>query len=225
MNIMFVREHNNIVEGLRTLGWNGERLFQEARKILTGIYQHIIYSQYLPAIIGEKGMEMYGLSGGKFGYNTIYNNTVNPSTRNAFGAAAYRFGHSLVGYFVESLDKDFSYKAVELLEDTFFSTRLIRDFQKFGPEGIGRWMTTQYLSRSDRYFSSSVRNALFQTTPGNGFDLGALNIQRGRDHGLPSYNRWREFCGLHPAYHFGSGPLGLSDHDPVTAAALASVYR
>jgi hypothetical protein len=30
-----------------------------------------------------------------------------------------------------------------------------------------------------------VRDRLFETKPGNGFDLNALNIQRGRDHGIP----------------------------------------
>ncbi|XP_052106928.1 peroxidase-like protein isoform X2 [Mytilus californianus] len=225
VHIAFLREHNNIVETLRALGWNdGEELYQEAKKILTGIYQHIIYTEYLPAVLGEEGMNMFGLRSNRFGFNTLYDPSANPSTRNAFGAAAYRFGHSLVGSFVESFNQDFTPRDKEPMEDHFFSTRLIRNFTTFGPDAIARWMTTQFKSRADRFLTPAIRNRLFETMPGNGFDLGSLNIQRGRDHGIPSYNRWRQFCGLQPALHFGSGHLGLTNHCVSAARALQSVY-
>ena len=28
-------------------------------------------------------------------------------------------------------------------------------------------------------------------------DLAAINMQRGREHGVPGYGRWRDWCGLH----------------------------
>lgn len=224
---IFLREHNNIVEGLRQVNptWSGESLYQVAKKILTGIYQHIVYTEFLPIILGQQGMSTYGLKSTQYGYSNSYNPSANPATRNAFGAAAFRFGHSLVGSFVAAYSPNFKPRGSALIENHFFRTEAIRNEASYGTDGIGRWMTSQFKGQADRFLTPSVRDKLFQTKQGNGFDLSALNIQRGRDHGIPSYNQWRKFCGLQPALHFGTGRLGLTDHDVAAATALRSVYR
>jgi hypothetical protein len=53
-----------------------------------------------------------------------------------------------------------------------------------------------------------LRNRLFESAPRKSLDLMALNIQRGRDHGIPPYNAWRESCGLTPLFAFNSSIIG-----------------
>jgi len=55
----------------------------------------------------------------------------------------------------------------------------------------------QNSQKVDCLFSKQMTNHLFAKTPnGKGLDIFSLNIQRGRDHGIPPYNDWRQTCGL-----------------------------
>lgn len=53
-------------------------------------------------------------------------------------------------------------------------------------------------------------------------DLVALNIQRGRDHGLPGLNHFRRICGLRPARSFNE----LNEFmESGSSEAFARVYK
>ena len=100
---LWLREHNRIARKLRQLNmyWDDERLFQEARKIVGAMFQHITHTEYLPLILGDDIMdkfELWPLPKGKFfkGYDAC----VDPSIRQGFMAAAFRFGHSMINQFI-----------------------------------------------------------------------------------------------------------------------------
>lgn len=46
---------------------------------------------------------------------------------------------------------------------------------------------------------SQIKHFLFRRGMPFGGDLRAIDVQRNRDHGLASYNDFREFCGLRRA--------------------------
>lgn len=76
----------------------------------------------------------------------------------------------------------------------------------------------------DNFFTKDVTNHLFQI-PGKrfGLDLVAINIQRGRDHGIPGYVKYRDICGLRPVRSFND--LKSIFSDPNVADVMKQLYR
>lgn len=185
MHTMWIREHNRIARVLKNLNkhWDGERIYQEARKIVGAEIQHITYAEYLPKVLGTNALPRY----------RGYKKDVDPTISNVFAAAAFRFGHSLVRPSFAVLDANFDPVAPEVpLINAFFNNKFI---QKYGVENILLGLLANVSLTVDRVIASGLTKHLFQQ-PGSehGFDLAALNIQRGRDHGLPGYGAWRREC-------------------------------
>ena len=97
-HLIWLREHNRVASVLSQLNpqWNDEQLFQEARKIVTAEYQHIIYNEWLPIIVGRKFMEVYGILPQSRGYYKGHDPRIDPGVSNAFAGAAFRMGHTLI---------------------------------------------------------------------------------------------------------------------------------
>ncbi|XP_062573135.1 peroxidase-like protein [Saccostrea cucullata] len=229
-HITWLRRHNLIADALRqaTGIQDDEILFQEAKRIVIAELQHVTYNEFLPAVLDNFHMTSFNLRSSPFGHANVYSPQIDPRTINAFGVAAYRMGHSLVR---NTVGHDRGVGGVQSFPVSQHFERPDLMFNN-GYEYMARWMSREPKSRGDRFLVDGIRNRLFEFPPVDGmhpsetlsFDLGALNVQRGRDHGIPSYNAYRQFCGLQRAVFFANVPGGLVDHSPQAAAALQQTY-
>lgn len=60
-------------------------------------------------------------------------------------------------------------------------------------------LATQRAELSDTEFDAEVKHFLFRNHQPYGTDLKSIDIQRGRDHGLGTYNELRAYCGFKKA--------------------------
>ncbi|KZC13739.1 Chorion peroxidase, partial [Dufourea novaeangliae] len=190
LHVIFLRLHNRIATNLAALNphWSDEKLFQESRRIVGAVVQHITYREFLPIVLGQDVTKIFDLEVLKKGYYNGYNPTMNPTIANGFSTAAYRFGHSLVQRSFIRFDSDH--------QPIFNNVTIHKEFSNpANLETAGSvdrlllGLINQPSQRRDEHISDELTNHLFQT-PGFpfGMDLASINIQRGRDHGI-SENR------------------------------------
>jgi len=98
MHTLWMREHNRLAKLLSYVNphWDDERIFQEARKIVTASIQHITYAEWLPALLGENYTRQNGLEISKEGYSNAFNESTDPSVSNSFATAILPFANSMI---------------------------------------------------------------------------------------------------------------------------------
>ena len=193
LQTLFVREHNRIATDAATSHpeWTDEQLFQFARRMVIAELQKITYDEFLPALLGWAPA---GIGANGIAPYAGYRADVNPGIATEFSTAAFRVGHSMLGDDIQFLANDGTPVASALrLKDAFFDPRPV---SSRGIDGVLKYLASDRGQEIDTKVVEDVRNFLFGAPGQGGFDLAALNIQRGRDHGLPDYNTVRAAYGL-----------------------------
>ncbi|MEM1260996.1 MAG: peroxidase family protein [Pseudomonadota bacterium] len=211
MHTLFVREHNRLVAELAAERpeLSGDELYNAARRLIAAQMQIITFEEFLPLLLGPAAIGPY----------RGYDESLDARIANEFSTAAFRLGHSMLSGTLRRLDANGN--TIDLgdlpLREAFFAPDTI-DAQG-GLEPLLRGLAAQVCQTIDVFVVDDVRNFLFGPPGSGGFDLVALNIQRGRDHGIADYNSLRESVGLAPQASFADVTTSLELQD-----RLSSVY-
>ena len=186
LHVLFLREHNRLAEDIaeRNPDWSDEDIFQLARKLIAAQIQAITFEEFLPSL----GIVLDDYEG--------YDSEINPQVTNAFATVAFRMGHSQTGDVFLRVGEDRLpiENGLMSLFDGFWTTRPVTEEGGIAPILRGLAMQTQ--PANDIYYGEDLRNHLFGMPGAGGMDLCAMDIQRGRDHGVPDYGAIREAFGF-----------------------------
>lgn len=209
MHTLFTREHNRLVAELadRDPSLTDDQLFEAARARVEALVQAITFKEFLPVLLGDNA----------FGAYQGHDPDVNPGIAIEFSSAVYRLGHTLLSANLQRVSENGTLLDPLALRDAFFQPHLVS--QTGMVENVLRGAATQTSEAIDTQVVEDVRSFLFGPPGAGGLDLAALNIQRGRDMGVASYNDLREALGLPRAERFSD-----ITSDAVLAAKLEEAY-
>ncbi|MXQ11137.1 peroxidase family protein [Microvirga makkahensis] len=166
-----------------TLTWDGERLFQAARFSTEMVYQHLVFEEFARAVAPDVDPFVFS--------NTT---TVSGAIVAEFAHVVYRFGHSMLTENIDMIHVGADGRPVEseiglieaFLNPLAFGNAGINPNEAAG--AILSGMSRQVGNEIDEFLTGALRNNLV----GLPLDLGATNIARARETGVPSLNEARK---------------------------------
>ncbi|KAJ3044690.1 hypothetical protein HDV00_001094 [Rhizophlyctis rosea] len=178
--ILFMREHNRRVAQLKksNSALTDDQLYELARVHVIALIQQITYYEYLPIVFGINPLSIY----------KGYNQSADPTVDTFFETVSFRYGHSEVNPYQLFVNLE-GQRSTYALHDIFFNNDLVR---KLGIEGFLTGAATAIQQKPACSVVDDLRNVLFGNKV---MDLFALDIERSRDFGVPTYNDVREKFG------------------------------
>ncbi|GMR34905.1 hypothetical protein PMAYCL1PPCAC_05100, partial [Pristionchus mayeri] len=241
---LFRASHNRVSRQLAKVNahWSSTQLFEESRRINIAQYQHIVYNELLPLILGKETWSKFGLAPLSSGHSNAYSLEENPSTLNEFAVVAKQLSRLLSslrqGDHSEHADTPHFARADEIPappgpEPSPPSARMLLtpstsasrapsflEGERFRDHEVTR--NIQGMLSPDG--SISVTSPMPDHSPPHygRVDPGVEEILRSRDHGIASYNAIRKACGLPEIAKFSAFSSLLEKYD---LSQLADLYR
>ncbi|WP_306226554.1 peroxidase family protein [Bosea beijingensis] len=200
MHTIWARNHNFHADQLEAAGFEGteQELFDAAKIINEAEYQRVVFNEYADTLLG--GLRSRDGSGGDHGHDG-YNAEADAGVSHEFAAAAFRFGHSLIGQTLTVMDANGQPKQVNLVDAFLNPTNDASAFPnplppgyvpqpgyaQYGVGAILQGVATQPAEEVDFNIVDAVRNDLVRIQA----DLFSFNLARGRDVGLGTLNQIR----------------------------------
>ncbi len=223
IHTLFAREHNRIVAALPTL-MPEELKFEIARRVVGAEEQYVTYNEFLPAL----GVRLDYYRGYDPRANATLGNEFAVVGYRAHSMIHGEFEPTVpAGTYTDGQLQAFAEAGIEVERSGDQVTLVIPLNVAFGNpdllESVGLGQVLQSLGAERQYandeqIDNSLRSVLFQVpmvpdadcaepvVDPNCFtgvvDLGAIDVERGRDHGMPSYNALRRAYGLYPKRSF-----------------------
>lgn len=195
LHTLFLREHNRLVNLLKkrfrsslireytNLG-TGDSIYQLAKQLNEAAFQSIVVNEFYPSMTGSLLPDI------------SYSNLSNPAMSDIFSSAAFRVGHTMVGNEILLLDSSLFAPVRKPVSEIFFTP--IEDLTSIGIESVLRGAFWHRAQEIDVKVVHALRNHLFVNVQSETkmVDLVSLNLQRNRDHDIPSFSDIRRFLGF-----------------------------